>query len=77
ERARDMPRTQLMIALLRDGFHPESAGGAVQLRSDGTPVVDYRLTDYLLDGVRRAYLTMAEIQFAAGAKAVRPVHEQG
>jgi choline dehydrogenase-like flavoprotein len=25
--------------------------------------------------MRRAYLTMAEIQFAAGAKSVRPIHE--
>jgi choline dehydrogenase-like flavoprotein len=76
QRARDMPRTQLMIALLRDGFHADAAGGAVKLRSDGTPVLDYTLSDYLLDGVRRSYLTMAEIQFAAGAKTVRPVHEQ-
>ena len=76
ERARDMPRTQLMIALLRDGFHAESAGGAVQLRSDGSPVLDYALTDYLLEGTRRAYVSMAEIQFAAGARTVRPVHEQ-
>lgn len=76
QRARDMPRTQLMIALLRDGFHAEAAGGAVKLRGDGTPVLDYTLTDYLLEGVRRSYVTMAEIQFAAGAKTVRPVHEQ-
>jgi len=76
QHAREMPRTQFMIALLRDGFHPDAAGGAVKLRDDGTPVLDYRLSDYLLDGVRRAYLTMAEIQFAAGAKTVRPVHEQ-
>jgi hypothetical protein len=76
QRAREMPNSQLMIGLLRDGFHAESAGGAVKLRSDGSPVLDYTLTDYLLDGVRRAYLTMAEIQFAAGAKTVRPVHEQ-
>jgi choline dehydrogenase-like flavoprotein len=76
QRAREMPNTQLMIALLRDGFHADAAGGAVQLRDDGTPVVDYRLSDYLLDGVRRAYVTMAEIQFAAGARTVRPVHEQ-
>ncbi|MFG6432486.1 GMC family oxidoreductase N-terminal domain-containing protein [Roseateles sp. LYH14W] len=76
QRARDLPRTQLMIALLRDGFHADAAGGAVKLRSDGSPQLDYALTDYLLDGVRRSYLTMAEIQFAAGAKAVRPVHEQ-
>ncbi|MGQ3051362.1 MAG: GMC family oxidoreductase N-terminal domain-containing protein [Roseateles sp.] len=76
QRARDMPRTQLMIALLRDGFHAEAAGGAVRLRSDGTPQLDYALTDYLLEGARRAYATMAEIQFAAGARTVRPVHEQ-
>ncbi len=75
-RAQEMPRTQFMIALLRDGFHPESQGGVVELRADGSPVVDYPLNDYLLDGVRRAYLTMAEIQFAAGAKTARPVHEQ-
>jgi choline dehydrogenase-like flavoprotein len=76
QRAKEMPRTQFMIALLRDGFHADAAGGAVQLRDDGSPVVDYKLSAYLLDGVRRAYLTMAEIQFAAGAKSVRPVHEQ-
>ncbi|HEY9107886.1 MAG TPA: GMC family oxidoreductase [Roseateles sp.] len=76
DRARDLPRTQLMIALLRDGFHADAAGGAVKLRSDGSPVLDYVLSDYLLDGVRRAYATMAEIQFAAGARAIRPVHEQ-
>lgn len=75
-RAREMPRSQLTIALMRDGFHAESPGGRVQLRDDGSPVLDYPLNDYLLDGVRRAYLSMAEIQFAAGAQAVRPVHEQ-
>src|SRR5690606_5494766 len=38
-------------------------------------VLDYPLNDYVLDGFRRAMLAMAEIQFAAGAKAVRPFHE--
>jgi len=33
------------------------------------------MTEYLWDGVRRAYLAMAEIQFAAGAQSVMPVHE--
>ena len=69
------PHVQVVIALLRDGFHPESQGGRVQLRSDGTPVLDYELSPYLWDGVRRAYLTMAEIQFAAGAQTVMPMHE--
>ncbi len=44
---------------------------------NGSPVLDYPLTDYVLDGFRRSLLAMAEIQFAAGAKIVRPYHEQG
>lgn len=76
ERVRRFPNTQVMIALLRDGFHVQSVGGNVALRKDGSPLLDYPLNDYLFDGVRRAYLAMAEIQFAAGAKQVRPVHEQ-
>ena len=39
---------------------------------DGTPVLDYPLTPYVWDGVRRAFRTMAEIQFAAGATRVMP-----
>jgi choline dehydrogenase-like flavoprotein len=70
-----LPNLHVAIALLRDGFHPESAGGRVRLRSDGTPVLDYRFSPYLWDGVRRAYLAMAEIQFAAGAEVVMPMHE--
>jgi choline dehydrogenase-like flavoprotein len=71
---RELPHMQVVIALLRDGFHPESPGGTVGLRGDGTPVLDYPLTDYLWNGARRAFATMAEIQFAAGAKTVMPVH---
>lgn len=65
---------QVTIALLRDGFHPDSQGGTVVLTDHGEPVLDYPLTDYLWQGVRRAYLAMAELQFAAGAKSVLPVH---
>ena len=67
--------TQALLALLRDGFHEQSPGGRVRLRRDGTPVLDYPLTDALFDGARRALLAMAEIQFAAGALEVTPVHE--
>jgi choline dehydrogenase-like flavoprotein len=66
---------QVVIALLRDGFHPESRGGRVLLRSDGSPVLDYPMSPYLWDGVRRAYRAMAQIQFAAGARQVMPLHE--
>jgi len=69
-------RTHVLIALLRDGFHPESEGGNVGLRADGSPVLAYPLTPFLWDGVRRALAAMAEIQFAAGATNVLPVHER-
>lgn len=67
--------THTLLALLRDGFHPQSTGGSVGLRSDGSPVLDYPLTAFVMDGARRALLSMAEIQFAAGARQVIPMHE--
>ena len=69
-----LPNLHAMIALLRDGFHPQSEGGSIELAGDGTPIIDYVINDYLWDGVRRSWLSMAEIQFAAGAKAVRASH---
>jgi choline dehydrogenase-like flavoprotein len=69
------PHTQALLALLRDGFHPESQGGRVRLRGDGTPELDYELTPFVMAGARRALRSMAELQFAAGAKEVVPVHE--
>ncbi len=73
----ELPHLHVVIALLRDGFHPDSAGGTVALRDDGTPVLDYPLSSYVWEGVRRALRTMAEIQFAAGARTVMPVHGDG
>ena len=72
-----LPHMHVLVALLRDGFHPLSIGGTVKLGDDSTPVLDYALTDYVWDGARRALLSMAEIQFAAGARRVRPVHGSG
>jgi choline dehydrogenase-like flavoprotein len=73
----DLPHMQVVIALMRDGFHADSPGGTVALRADGTPLLDYPLNDYFWDGARRALATMAEIQFAAGATTVMPVHASG
>lgn len=73
-RMADLPHTHVMLALLRDGFHPQSVGGSVELRGDGSPVLDYPVTPYAWDGVRRAFHSMAEIQFAAGAERVLPLH---
>lgn len=69
-----LPHLHSMIALLRDGFNPQSQGGSIELAGDGTPIIDYRINDFLWDGVVRSWLSMAEIQFAAGAKAVRVSH---
>jgi choline dehydrogenase-like flavoprotein len=69
-------RMQVLIALVRDGFHPDSPGGRVRLRSDGSPVLDYPITPYLWEAARRAWLAMAEIQFAAGASEVLALHEE-
>ncbi|NOV25948.1 GMC family oxidoreductase [Cupriavidus necator] len=69
-----LPHTNAMLALLRDGFVPESPGGRVRLASDGSPLLDYAMNDYAWDGVRRAWLSMAQAQFAAGAERVRPAH---
>jgi choline dehydrogenase-like flavoprotein len=77
ETMRHFSHTQGMLALLRDGFHADSPGGRVGLRADGTPLLDYAITPFLWDGARRALLAMAEIQFAAGAQAVLPLHEMG
>lgn len=75
ESLRKFPHMHSLLALMRDGFHPQSPGGTVKLRDDGSPVLDYPLNDFVMDGARRAFLSMAEIQFAAGARGVVPVHE--
>ena len=68
------PFLQVLIALQRDGFHHDSIGGQVFLKSDGTPGLDYQVSGYVWEGIRDAFLVMAEIQFAAGAKVVAPAH---
>ncbi len=69
------PHNHTLLALLRDGFHDEAAGGQVLLRSDDSAMLAYPLTGYVMEGCRRALLSMMEIQFAAGAKQVFPLHE--
>ena len=73
---RGFPHTHVLLALLRDGFHAESPGGRVHLRSDGSAALDYPLNEFVMQGARRALLSMAEIQFAAGARQVLPLHER-
>jgi choline dehydrogenase-like flavoprotein len=69
------PHVHALLALLRDGFHNDAPGGSVAL-VDGAPLLDYPISEFIWDGARRALLSMAEIQFAAGAKSVMPTHER-
>lgn len=70
--ARRLRFLHTLVSQIRDGFHPESPGGEVHLRDDGSAVLDYPINDYIWDGVRSSYLAMAECQFAAGAERVHP-----
>ncbi|MGH8848810.1 MAG: GMC family oxidoreductase N-terminal domain-containing protein, partial [Polaromonas sp.] len=75
ELLKSFPHNHTLLALLRDGFHEDSPGGKVLLRGDDSAVLDYPLTGYVMEGGRSALLSMMEIQFAAGAKQVLPLHE--
>jgi choline dehydrogenase-like flavoprotein len=70
--ARRLPHLHVLVSQIRDGFHPDSPGGEVHLRDDGSAVLDYPINDFIWDGVRSSYLAMAECQFAAGAESVHP-----
>jgi choline dehydrogenase-like flavoprotein len=70
-----LPNIHACIALLRDGFHNNSQGGQVILNQNLNPILEYDISDDLWNGFIRAYAAMAEIQFAAGAKAVLPLHQ--
>ncbi|QGX40446.1 GMC family oxidoreductase [Permianibacter aggregans] len=71
---RELKYINATLALMRDGFHPESTGGTVALDRYGDAVLDYPLNSYLWDGIRRSLLSMTELQFAAGANEVLPLH---
>lgn len=72
-----MKNLNVMLALVRDGFHEGSTGGTVSVDDSGAPVFDYPLTPYLFAGFKQALLRMAEAQFAAGAARVMPAHMDG
>ncbi|TQV89098.1 FAD-binding protein [Aliikangiella coralliicola] len=65
---------QANLALLRDGFNDLSIGGEVKLDKYDYPQLDYSPNEILWRGIRHATLSMAEVQFAAGAKKVIPLH---
>ena len=65
-----------VISFVRDGFHPDAPGGSIQLRSDGSPILDYPLTPTIFEGLRRALKVQTDVVFAAGATRVFTGHQQ-
>lgn len=72
---KELPNLSAVISLCRDGFHEQSKGGEIHLRSDGSPEIRYEFTDYFKKTLRHSLMTNTEIQFAAGATKVYPVHK--
>ncbi|MBR9727711.1 GMC family oxidoreductase N-terminal domain-containing protein [Shewanella intestini] len=60
---------QVIIALVRDGFNQDSPGGRIRL-TDNSFALDYPLNDAFWQVAKRAFKSMAQLQFAAGAKQV-------
>lgn len=65
---------QVQIALMRDGFHEDDQGGTVSLDQYQQPVLDYPVTSRLVESGFVALDAMAQMQYAAGARQVLPVH---
>jgi choline dehydrogenase-like flavoprotein len=71
-----LPYTQVTIALTADGFLPGDVGGTVRL---GDPKerrvhIEYPLRPWLWEAFRDACRTMAQVQFAGGAREVLSLH---
>ncbi|RUO20710.1 GMC family oxidoreductase N-terminal domain-containing protein [Aliidiomarina haloalkalitolerans] len=73
-RMQQLGQTNIMLALMRDGFLPDCAGGQVELRSNGDATLDYPFHLAMWRTVREALWHMGQIQFAAGATKVMPLH---
>lgn len=70
ELMRQLPFSNVLLGLTRDGFIEGDEGGTVTLKSDGRPTVAYPISPKLQSAFREACKVMARIQFAAGATSV-------
>ncbi|MEZ5643664.1 MAG: GMC family oxidoreductase [Burkholderiaceae bacterium] len=69
-----LPHWQAVDALHRDGFNDHEACGTVEISDDTGVVLDYPITDFVKKSLTDATVELAEIQFAAGAQYVMPMH---
>lgn len=70
------PYTAAHLALMRDGFHPDSSGGQVELDQHQDPVLDYKITPYVWKGLQEGMVNLVEAQLKSGAKKVWPMLAQ-
>lgn len=74
---KQLPHLQSMLALHRDGFNEHEKCGTVEVSGDTGVALDYPIDDYLTNSLLQAMLEVIEIQFAAGAEFVVPMHIEG
>ncbi|MCB9744114.1 MAG: GMC family oxidoreductase [Alphaproteobacteria bacterium] len=71
-----LPYLGSLISLCIDGLHPDSPGGVVSLKDDGSPKLDYPVTPALVEAMKAAHIAMAQVAFAAGAERTSSYHNQ-
>ena len=70
-----MAYTAVHLALTGDGLHDDVPGGRVELRRDGSALLDYRIAPRTWRALRDAQKILARIQLAGGAKRVVTFHD--
>lgn len=74
---KQLPFLQTTIALHRDGYNAHEKCGTVEVSGDTGVTLDYPIDDYLNHSLVKSMLEIMEIQFAAGAEYVIPMHIEG
>lgn len=70
-----MENTAVHLALTGDGLHDDVPGGQVEVRKDGTPLLDYVIAPKIWKAFREAQKVIAKIQLATGAKRAITFHD--
>jgi choline dehydrogenase-like flavoprotein len=65
-----LPFIAVHIVLAIDGFSPEEQGGTVSLRPSGAPILDYRLPERVIEGLRAGLRTLVKLNLEMGAQAI-------
>jgi choline dehydrogenase-like flavoprotein len=67
---KSLPYTAVHIVLAIDGFSTEEQGGTVSLRPSGAPILDYKVPDRVVEGLREGVRTLLKLNLAMGAQSI-------